>query len=321
MDRRAFMSTFTMAAASAMVAGPAFAEWKPRRPLNIIVPYSAGGGVDAFARAVAAAAEGVIPVPVVVVNKPGSSGLVGAQEAASARPDGNTIMLTSAGSFLMASSLRASAVNPFDSFETLAQVGNLAAGIFVPANSPYQTIGELVTAIRNRPGELRWAHTGRGSFLHVAGESFLNENGLDVHDVPFKGGSKVRAAVIGGQVDFGFIGINVGRGFENEMRALGVATPRRDPVMSDVPTFSESGLKYVDVSSPITLFAPKGVDPEIIAGMEAALQKIAASDTFANMMLTKGNAPDFLAGADARKKLEAMADATSPILDAIRATN
>lgn len=221
----------------------------------------------------------------------------------------------------MASSLRASAVNPFDGFQTIAQVGNLAAGIFVPANSPYQTIEQLVAAIRNRPGELRWAHTGRGSFLHIAGESFLKENDLDVHDVPFKGGSKVRAAVIGNQVDFGFIGINVGRGFESEMRALGVATPHRDPVMSDVPTFAESGLKYVDVSSPITLFAPKGVDPEIVVGMETALQKIAASDKFAELMLTKGNAPDFLTGADARKKLEVMAGATAPILDAIRAAN
>ena len=320
MKKRSFLITSLLAVTFATFATSTLAQWEPRRPLNIIVPYGAGGGVDAFARAVSAAAKNIVPVPVVVVNKPGASGLVGAQAAASARPDGNIIMLTSAGSFLMASSLRQSKVNPFDDFQTIAQIGNLVAGVFVPADSPYKTINELVSAIKEHPEKLRWAHTGRGSFLHVAGQSFLDANDLRVGDVPFKGGAKVRAAVIGKQVDFGFIGVNVGRGFENNMRALAVATPERDLVMSDVPTLVERGLNYVDVSSPIVLFAPNGVAPEIIMAMERAMKLISETDTFSKLMLTKGNSPSYLSGQAARTKLQAMKEATTPILTKLRAS-
>ncbi|MDO6728254.1 tripartite tricarboxylate transporter substrate binding protein [Cognatishimia sp. 1_MG-2023] len=317
MHRRTFLNTFAVATASLSLGTAALADWKPRRPLNVIVPYSAGGGVDSFARAFAAAAEKLLPVPVVIVNRPGSAGLVGAQEAASARPDGNTIMITSAGSFLMASTLRKADVNPFDSFQTVSQIGNLVPGLFVPANSPYQTANELAEDIKARPGALRWAHTGRGSFLHVAGQGFLNANDLEVGDVPFKGGANVRAAIIGEQVDFGFVGVNVGRGFESEMRALAVSSPQRDGIMSEVPTFAELGLNFLDVSSPIVTFAPNGVDAEIVSGIEALLAQVTQTEEFAELMLVKGNAPAYLNGADAEAKLQAMLEAAGPILENI----
>jgi tripartite-type tricarboxylate transporter receptor subunit TctC len=318
MKRREFIKTGVSAAAIAVGAGPALAEWAPRRPINAILPYSAGGGTDALARAAAASADGILPVPLVIVNKPGSSGITGATEAAAARPDGNTVMVTSAGSFLLTSMLRDTDVNPFDSFQIIAQIGNLTPAVIVPANSPFQSVQDLVDTANANPGSLRWAHNGRGGFHHVAGQSFLNRNSLQAQDVPFKGGGPTRAAVIGEQVDFAFVGIQQAAGFENELRVLALAAPERDPVRDDVPTLPELGFDYVAVSSPIVFFAPNGTDPEVITGMEAALKEITETQQFADLMLERGNVPAFLSGTDTEARLRQMQADTQPVIDALQ---
>ena len=317
LDRRALLAG--VAAATALAGLPARAQWAPRRPINVIVPYAAGGGTDALARAAAAAADGIVPVPLVIVNKDGSSGITGATEAARARPDGNTMMMTSAGSFLLTAMLRDTEVDPFDDFETVAQIGNLTPAIIVPAASPFQSVQDLVDAARADPGGLAWAHNGRGGFHQVAGQSFLNAQGIEAQDVPFKGGGPTRAAVIGAQVDFAFVGIQQAAGFESELRVLALAAPERDAIRDDVPTLEELGFDYVPVSSPIVMFAPLGTDPEIVAGMEDALRRITQTDQFRELMAENGNVPDFLPGAEARARLEEMREATRPVIDALRA--
>lgn len=317
MKRRDFITT-GLSASTILVAAPALAEWAPRRPINAILPYSAGGGTDALARAAAASADGILPVPLVIVNKPGSSGITGATEAAAARPDGNTVMVTSAGSFLLTSMLRDTDVNPFDSFDIIAQIGNLTPAVIVPANSPFQSIEGLVEAARANPGSLRWAHNGRGGFHQVAGQSFLNRNALEAQDVPFKGGGPTRAAVIGAQVDFAFVGIQQAAGFENELRVLALVAAERDPIRDDVPTLAELGFDYVAVSSPIVFFAPKGTDPEIVAGMEAALQAITETQQFADLMRERGNVPAFLSGTDTETRLRQMQADTQPVIDVLK---
>ncbi len=317
MRRREFIGT-GLSASALLAAGPALAEWAPRRPINAILPYSAGGGTDALARAAAASADGILPVPLVIVNKPGSSGITGATEAAAARPDGNTVMVTSAGSFLLTSMLRETDVNPFDSFVTIAQIGNLTPAVIVPASSPFQSVQDLVDAARENPGSLRWAHNGRGGFHHVAGQSFLNRNDLEATDVPFQGGGPTRAAVIGAQVDFAFVGIQQAAGFENELRVLALVAPERDPIRDDVPTLAELGFDYVAVSSPIVFFAPNGTDPEIVAGMEAALKAITETQQFADMMRERGNVPAFLTGAETEERLREMQVQTQPVIDALK---
>ncbi|MFQ6550745.1 Bug family tripartite tricarboxylate transporter substrate binding protein [Aestuariibius insulae] len=319
MNRRDVLKTGA-AAGALIVTGTSFAhaDWTPRRPINAILPYAAGGGTDALARAAAAAGQDILPVPLVIVNKPGSSGITGATEAAGARPDGNTVMVTSAGSFLLTSMLRETEVNPFESFEIIAQIGNLTPAIIVPAASPFQTVQDLVDALSSNPGSLRWAHNGRGGFHQVAGQSFLNLNGLEAQDVPFKGGGPTRAAVIGEQVDFAFVGIQQAAGFENELRVLALVAPERDPIRDDVPTLEELGFDYAAVSSPIVFFAPKGTDPEIISGMEAALKQIAETDQFAELMRERGNVPAFLTGAETEARLREMQEATQPVIDALK---
>lgn len=318
MDRRTFIQTSSVAGLVMAFGGPVQAEWNPRRPLNIIVPYKAGGGTDTYARAIAVAAADRIPVPVVVVNKPGSSGMSGALAAASAKPDGNTIMLHSTGSFLLGSMLKESEISPFDGFQMIAQVGNLKACVAVPAGSPIKSVKDLVDAAKAAPGQLRWAHTGRGSTYHVSGQTFLNSLGLDAVDVPFKGGSAVRAAVLGEQVDFAFIGVQQGRGFEEQMTRLAVLADARDELAPDVPTFAELGYDIPIVSSPIIVYARDEVDPEIVAGIESALADIVAAPEFAELVNAKGTLPFYRTGAEAEAAVREMKEAVTPVVAAIK---
>jgi tripartite-type tricarboxylate transporter receptor subunit TctC len=308
------------AIAVAAFTSSAFAEWAPRRPVNVVLPYSAGGGTDAFARAVAAAVEQekLLAVPLVVNNKPGAGGITGATEAAGARADGSTIMITSAGSFLLTSMMKDTPVSPLDDFEIIAQIGDLDPAILVPENSPYKTLQDLADAMKASPGTLRWAHNGVGGAHNVAGQSFLDANGLLATGVPFKGGGPTRAAVIGEQVDFAVVGIQQAAGFEDQLNVLGLLAPERDGIASDVPTVPEQGFEFVEISSPIVAFAPKGTDPDIVKDMEAMFEKVAASDTFKEGMKTRGNVPEFLGGADARQRLEALRDGAASTIEGLK---
>lgn len=318
MDRRCLLGMGCLASAGFVLGGSAvFAEWAPRRPVNVILPYKAGGGTDSYARALASAGDDLFPVPFVIVNKPGSSGMTGATEAARGRPDGTMTLLTSAGSFLLTSLLRQTDVTPLGSFRVVAQIGKLTTSLMVPAGSPHKTLGDLVEDIRSRPGQVRWAHTGNGGFHHVAGQGFLDSNGLDAVGVPFKGGSATRAALIGEQVDFGMIGIQQAAGFESELRPLALNSDRRDAFQTEVPTFGELGFDAVDVSSPIILFAPKDTPDDIVAKLETAMKEITESQVFIDLMAERGNAPVYLPGAEAEAGLRAMKDNVGAIIGAL----
>ncbi|NJM81122.1 MAG: tripartite tricarboxylate transporter substrate binding protein [Tabrizicola sp.] len=316
MNRRSFLMTTGLVLA---IPGAVRAEWAPQRPVNIILPYAAGGGTDAFARAVAAAAEGIVPVPMIVTNKEGAGGITGAVEAAAARPDGETIMITSAGSFLLTTMLRDTPVDPLEDFRIIAQIGDLDPAILVPKDSPFQTLADFVEGAKATPGGLRWAHNGRGGAHHVAGQSFLNAHGLQATDVPFQGGGPTRAAVIGAQVDFGVVGIQQAAGFENELRVLAILAPDRDGIIADVPTADEQGFPYNAVSSPIVAFAPKDTPDDVVAGMEDALRQITATAQFAELMRVQGNVPEFLTGAEAEAKLRALKADTEVLMAELKA--
>ncbi len=317
MKRRSFLGTMVAATALAATSTASLsADW-PKRPINLVVPYKAGGGTDAYARAISAAAKGVLGVPVVVVNKPGSGGLNGANAVVGARPDGYTMMMTSGGSFLLSTMTRDTKIDALDSFEFVAQVGQLRTSLMVPMNSPYQTVQDVIDAAKANPGSLRWAHSGRGGFHHVGGLGFLAQNGIEAQDVPFKGGGPTRAALIGEQADFGFLGVQQLRGFEEQLRALAVNSEDRDTIMTDVPSFGELGIPFAAVSSPVIVFAPKGTPAEVVSAMEAALAEIAAKPEFAGLLAERGTGPVYAGGSDAKAGLAAMKADAAPLVQSL----
>ncbi|MEP2027590.1 MAG: tripartite tricarboxylate transporter substrate binding protein [Paracoccaceae bacterium] len=314
MKRRSLISAALAGIAVIATATASFADDWPKRPINLVVPYKAGGGTDAYARAISAAASDVLDVPVVVVNKPGSGGLNGANSVLGARPDGYTMMMTSAGSFLLSTMTRDTDIDALESFEFVAQIGQLRTSLMVPKDSPFQTVQDVIDAAKADPGSLRWAHSGRGGFHHVGGLGFLAENGLDAQDVPFKGGGPTRAALIGSQADFGFLGVQQLAGFEDNLRALAVNSSERDSIMTEVASFGELDISFADVSSPVIVFAPKGTPAEVIAAMEAALAEIAAKPEFAELLAERGTGPVYANGADAKAALAAMKTDAEPLV-------
>lgn len=317
MRRRGFLGVVAAATVLAAASTSSFAAEWPKRNISLVVPYKAGGGTDAYARAIAAAAEGVLDVQVVVVNKPGSGGLNGANAVLGARPDGYTMMMTSGGSFLLSTLTRDTKIDALESFDFVAQVGQLRTSLMVPFNSPYQTVQDVIAAAKASSGSLRWAHSGRGGFHHVGGLGFLAMNGIDAQDVPFKGGGPTRAALIGEQADFGFLGVQQLRGFESQIRALAVNSADRDTIMTEVPSFGELGIPFAAVSSPVIVFAPKGTPAEIISTMEAALAKIAAKPEFAELLAKRGTGPVYADGAAAKAGLAAMKVDAEPLVKSL----
>ncbi len=318
MKRRYFLKAAAAAVIAVSATSASFAADWPKRPINLVVPYKAGGGTDAYARAISAAAKGILKTPVVVVNKPGSGGLNGANSVVGARPDGYTMMMTSGGSFLLSTMLRDTKIDALESFEFVAQVGQLKTSLMVPINSPFKSIEDLISAAKAKPGSLRWAHSGRGGFHFVGGLGFLAQNNIKAQDVPFKGGGPTRAALIGEQADFGFLGVQQLAGFEKQLRALAVNSLDRDGVMKEVPSFGELGIPFAAVSSPVIVFAPKGTPPEIISAMEEALSKIAAKPEFAELLVKRGTGPAYQTGELAKAALSSMKKDAEPLLATLK---
>lgn len=318
MERRNFLKAAAALAGIAAAPGVAQAQWRPRRPVTLIVPFPTGGGTDAYGRAVATGLRERLGVPVNVVNKPGGGGVNGAAELARARPDGLTLMVTTGGALVMGALFKSIPVDPFDDIATLGQAGSLQAAVAVPFDSPYQTLADLFDATRAAPGSLRWAHTGRGAFLHVAGQSLLDANELAATDVPFAGGGKVRAALIGSQVDFAVIRIHQAAGFEQQMRVLGLVAPQRYALQTDVPTVAEQGYNYEFIDTPITLHAPNGLKDETSRTLMAALHETVSSPEFAKDMAVQGLLPAYLDGPASVGRLTELRDAVMPVIQSLK---
>jgi tripartite-type tricarboxylate transporter receptor subunit TctC len=204
-------------------------------------------------------------------------------------------------------------IDALDSFEFVAQVGQLQTSLMVPKNSPFQSVQDVIDAAKADPSSLRWAHSGRGGFHHVGGLGFLAINGIEAQEVPFKAGGPTRAALIGSQADFGFLGVQQLAGFEDQLRALAVNSQDRDGIMTEVPSFGELGIPFAAVSSPVIVVAPKGTPAEVVAAMETALEQIAAKPEFAELLASRGTGPVYQNAADAKATLTSMKADAAPL--------
>ncbi|PSW20588.1 tripartite tricarboxylate transporter substrate binding protein [Photobacterium sanctipauli] len=256
----------------------------------MVVGYSAGGGVDTYARALAKVAPDYLEgQPIVVVNKPGGGGLIGGRFVADQPPTGYSLYLSSAGSMLLRNLSKRQVVSSND-FKAVATVGELTAGVFVPASSPIKDIPELLAYLKEGGKSARWGHTGRGNVWHIAGVGVLDKNNIKVRDVPFRGGASVRSALVSKQIDFGVIGAHLGLGFEQDIRLIGVLSDTRHPAVPDVSTAQEQNVDFVKVSSPIVVMAPKRVSDETVDALSQRIAKM-VEDTGYTDVLDKAGLP------------------------------
>jgi tripartite-type tricarboxylate transporter receptor subunit TctC len=259
-------------------APQAKAQNYPAKAITLIVPFPAGGRTDLTARALAEAMKDDLRQPVVIVNKPGASGVLGAREVAGAQPDGHTLGLFSTG-FLTTQYTVATPTNAAD-YEMVALVNYDPAALAASAASGWTSVSQVVAAGKAKPRTIR-VGINPGNSAHVFAGAFVKIAGLDVIYVPFKGGSERAAAIAGGHIDLDFDIVAPMKPLldAGKLKILGVAAARRVELYPQIPTFREQGVDLL-IYSWHGVFAPKGTPQQVLAALEASLQRISRDPKF-----------------------------------------
>ena len=268
-----------LAAAASLAAGAlpfaAHAQDYPAKPIHIVVPFAAGGAVDAVARIVGQALSDRVKQPVIVENKPGASSNIGMEAVAKAAPDGYTLLMASNG---IATNNALFPALPFDGrkdFVPVARVGYAPLVFVVPADSPDRTLAALIADAKAHPGKLTYGSAGNGTSGHLTGELFKSAAGIDVLHVPYKGGAPAITDLLGERISFMPINpievlANVKAG---KLRALAVASDKRVPYLPDVPTTTEAGLPGFDATVWWGVVAPAKTPPAVVARLADEIGK------------------------------------------------
>ena len=311
------LAATAMIAAGAVTAATA-ADF-PRKPVTVVVGYGAGGGTDSYARALASVApEYINRQPLIVVNKPGGSGIPAAKFVADSKPDGHTLYLASAGALYFSTQFRKAPVDPFDDFKIVCMVGRLLPAVFVHKDSPIKSAKELVTLAQKEPGKMRFATPGRTSTWGIAGLAFVKRNNIKAQDVPAKGGAPARGLVIGKQVDFGVFGIHLVNGFEDQVRPLGLLFPERDPNNKKVPTMKEEGVNYTQVFTLMVLMAPKKTPDAAVQSLDASCKQMTSHKAYGRLLKKAGLPAKYLNGPETEKYYKSLIAEWQPLVDELK---
>ena len=264
----------------ALSAGLAHAQAWPNRPIRLIVPWPAGGGVDTAARMISEPLAQRLGQPVVVDNRPGAAGNIGTAVAAHEKPDGYTLLMASLSPHSVNPHLYTKLeFEPIKDFAPVALVYTVPSFLVVPANSPANSAQELVALAKASPGKLNFGSGGPGSSQHLFGVMFNTATKIDTVHISYKGTSPAEQGLVAGQVDYMLDPptclpfVTAGR-----LKALAVAAPKRNPELPNVPTLDELGIKGVYTLTYYGVAAPAGTPKEIVARLNSEINAILRTD-------------------------------------------
>ena len=256
------------------IAGPLAAQAAyPDRPVTLVVPFPAGGSTDLVARVVAEKMSELLGQQIVVENKGGAGGNIGSASVAKSDPDGYTILMGTVATHALNPALYKKipydAVKDFAPISLLVTVPNV---LVVNPNLPVNSVQELITLLKEHPGEYSYASSGNGTPLHLSGELFKSMAGVQMEHIPYKGAGPALTDLLGGHVMIMFDNLPSSTGYikDGRLRGLAVTTATRASSMPDLPTIAESGVPGYETYTWNALFAPAGTPPEIIARLNAA---------------------------------------------------
>jgi tripartite-type tricarboxylate transporter receptor subunit TctC len=268
----------------------AFAAY-PDKPVTLVVPFPPGGSTDAIARVLAQELPRKLGGTWIVDNKPGATGTVGAAFVKRAPADGYTLFVSSLGPFVIAPHLikgvQYDALKDLDPITVAVQAPNM---LVVPASSPYKTVPELLAGLKKTPGKVSFASSGNGSSDHLSAELFWQQTGTQGLHVPYKGGSPAINDLLGGQVEAAFVNINsiIQHIKAGKVRALGISSEARSPLLADVPTLSEQGVKGAEVQSWQAVAAPKGLPADVKQKLYTAIAAALNDKEVKDKLLAQG---------------------------------
>ena len=260
---------------AALLATPsAHAQAWPSKPVTLVVPFPPGGSTDAIARAISPKLQEKLGATFVVDNKAGATGTVGAGAVKRSPADGYTLLVSSLGPYVIAPHLIKAvpydALKDFDYITVAVQAPNVLA---VPASSPHKTLADVIAFHKANPGKMSFASAGNGSSDHLTAELFWQQTGTSGTHIPYKGGAPALSDLLGGQVDATFMNINTGLANikAGKLRALAITSTKRSPLLPDVPTLEESGIKGATVYSWQAIAAPRGLPADIKTKLHDAI--------------------------------------------------
>jgi len=279
----------------------ALAAWPVDKPVTIIVPFPPGGSTDSIARVIAQKLpEKMGGGTYVIENKAGATGTIGAAFVKRAPADGYTLFVSSLGPFVIAPHLikgvQYDALKDFDTITIAVQAPNV---LVVPLNSPHKNLGDLLAQLKKTPGKVSFASAGNGSSDHLSAELLWQQSGTDGLHIPYKGGAPAINDLLGGQVDAGFVNINaiIQHIKAGKVRALGISSEKRNPLLPEVATLQEQGVKGAEVQSWQAVAGPKGLPADIKAKLQAEIKAALNDPAVKEKLMAQGfeivaNTPD-----------------------------
>jgi len=278
----------------ALVAGAVVVQQWPSKPIKWVVPFAPGGTTDILARTIGEKLSVTLGQPIIVDNKPGAGGGVGADQVAKSPADGYTIMggtiSTHAINASLYSNLPYDPVRDFAPITLIVRVPNM---LVVNPELPAKDVRELIALLKASPGKYSFASSGNGTSQHLSGELFKTMTGVEMQHIPYRGSPPALADVVGGQVAMTFDNITTAWPLVKggKLRALAVTTAKRSPIAPDVPTLAESGLPGYEIGSWQGVFAPAGVSTEIVKRLNTEIVRIINAPDVRQKLVDMGAEP------------------------------
>ena len=263
----------------------------PTKSVRLIAAAAPGGNPDVLARMLAARLSDTLGKPFIVENVPGAGGVVAAEQVARANPDGHVLMLGDSGAMAINPALNSKLTyNPLRDFTLITALAAVPTVLVAPPNVPASTLAEFVALAKSKPGALSYGSAGNGSVHHLTMAVFASRAGIDLLHVPYKGGSALVAALLGGEVQAGWSGIpNVAPHIKSgKLKVFAISTEHRSSSLPDVPTAIEQGYPGFDIATVIGLQGPAGTPREVVARLQSAVAKIMRERDIAERMANLG---------------------------------
>ena len=282
----------TLCGACLMAAACVHAQTYPVKPVRIVVPLAPGGSTDVLARVVAAKLSELWGQSVLVDNRAGAGTMIGAELVARAVPDGYTLLMVTSA-FAVNFSLQEKVPYKFSDFVALSNVGQTPNVLAVHPSVPAKSVKELIALLRARPGEMTYSSGGVGGSTHLAGELFKLLAKVDMVHVPYKGGGPAVTDLVSGQVTMTFGNLTTVLPFAKtgRLRALAVTSPRRSPLLPDMPTMHESGVPGFEAATWNGLIAPAATPKDIVAKLNADIVKVLSLPDTREKLVNNGLEP------------------------------
>lgn len=287
-SQRTLLAALSLSAIMPMTMCPSYAQTYPTKPIRLIAPFPPGGGTDLLSRVIAVPASESLGQPVVVDNRPGAGGSLGAEIVVHSEPDGYTLILVS-GSYAATSAYRKISYDPVDGIQPIILIGKTGLLMTVHPSVPSTSVKEFIAYAKARPGKLNYASVGVGAVNHLSHEMFKLMANINIVHVPYKGAGPGLTALIGGEIQVGTFSLvpSIPHVRAGRLRALGVTTAKRTLILPDVPAIAEVVPGYV-VDHWYGMWGPKGIPAPIVTRWNREVARVLNTEEMKRQMAGEG---------------------------------